>query len=71
MKSSKTTMRINVTAIRIISGFIIAVAVSMLITNAVMTIPFIMGIALSILGVTIIVLVQRHSVIPAIKKRIS
>ena len=68
MKSSKTTMRINVTAIRIISGFIIAVAVSMLITNAVMTTPFIMGIALSILGAVIIILAQRNLLKPLTNK---
>ena len=59
MKSNRTTLRINVTAIRIISGAIIAVGISMLITNTVMTTPFIMGIALSILGAAIIVLARR------------
>ena len=60
MKSNRTTLRINATAIRIVSGAIIAVGISMLITNAVLSTPFIMGIALSILGAATIVLAQRN-----------
>ena len=64
MKSNTTTVRINANATRILSGAIIVVGISMLITNAVMTTPFIMGIALSILGAVIIILAQRNLLKP-------
>jgi F0F1-type ATP synthase assembly protein I len=60
MKMKKTVATINATAARIISGAIIAIGVVLLVTNAVMTTPFIMGIALLIIGVAIIVLAKRH-----------
>ena len=68
MKLDRTALQIDATAARIISGVIIAVGISMLITNTAMTTPFIMGIALSILGTAIVVLVQRHPVILVTKK---
>jgi hypothetical protein len=60
MKMKKTVATINATTARIISGAIIAIGVVLLVTNAVMTTPFIMGIALLIIGVAIIVLAKRH-----------
>jgi hypothetical protein len=60
MISNTTNLKINATVTRIISGAIIAVGISMLISNAVMTTSFIMGIALSIMGAAIIVLAQRQ-----------
>lgn len=60
MKMKKTIATINATAARIISGVIIAIGVVLLVTNAVMTTPFIMGIALLIISVVIIVLAKRH-----------
>ncbi|MFC2024681.1 hypothetical protein ACFLTJ_03840 [Chloroflexota bacterium] len=59
MKKEKTIATINSKAARIISGALLAIGIVLLLTNAVMTTPFNMGIALLIIGVTIIVLAQR------------
>lgn len=68
MKSKRNTYRINAVSTIIISGAIIAVGISMLMTNSLMTTPFIMGIAVSILGVAIILLAQRSPIVPENKK---
>jgi len=68
MGTNRTTLRINATVARIISGAIIAIGISMLLTNTVMTTSFIMGIALSILGAAIIVLAQRYPLKPVAEK---
>ena len=59
MKKEKTIATINARTARIISGAIIAIGIVQLVTNTIMSIPFNMGIALLIIGVTIILLSQR------------
>ena len=68
MKLDRNTLRINASATRVISGAIIAVGISMLITNAIMTTPVILGIALSILGAAIIVLAQNNPLKPTTER---
>lgn len=68
MKRKKTIATINVTAARIISGAIIAIGIVLLVTDAIMSTPFIMGIALLILGVAIIILAQRYPLKLAMEK---
>lgn len=68
MKRKKTIATINVTAARIISGAIIAIGIVLLVTAAIMSTPFIMGIALQILGVAIIILAQRYPLKLAMEK---
>ena len=60
MKIKKKVATINATAARVISGAIIAIGIVLLVTNAITTTPFIMGLALLILGSAIIVLAQRY-----------
>ena len=60
MKKGRTITTINAKAARIVSGAIIAIGIVQLVTNAVMTTQFIMGIALLIIGAAIIVLAQRY-----------
>jgi F0F1-type ATP synthase assembly protein I len=61
MKSNKITLRIKATAARIIGVAIIAAGIGLLINNMVMTTPFIMGIALLIVGAAIIVLARNNT----------
>ena len=60
MKRNGKIATINTTAARIISGGIIAIGIVLLATNATLTTAFNMGIALIILGVTMIILAKRY-----------
>jgi len=68
MKSNKITLRIKATAARIIGVAIIAAGIGLLINNMVMTTPFIMGIALLIVGAAIIVLARNNTLKTAADK---
>ena len=69
MKRKKTIATINSTAARIISGAIITIGIVLLVTtDAIMSTPFIMGIALLVLGVATIVLAQRYPLKLAMEK---
>ena len=60
MKRKKTIATIGATAARVISGALIAIGIVLLVTDAVMTTPFIMGIALLIIGAAILISAQRN-----------
>jgi hypothetical protein len=57
-------MKLGKKAVLIVSGAIMAVGVSMFISNPVMTTGFIMGISVTMLGVAIILLARRKSLKP-------